>query len=1561
MLDWDSTAVPYCLRKRECPTEFPCVHILNKHKLLSISLFAMAEEKGNSVNPTTRPGTAELALLGAARGSGAKSDSFAHVDAMLPQNFKVPEGFEETAGLTWSQMSKRLQGIKLPPMPTSDEIQYEFWAQEVLQICIKSKLNFELGKELMVDAFNDAKTFTPLPLSATTFEELKNDMARILFPVGRPFYKLQREIETCPRATSIEAIYSWLFPRLAAYVSIGRRHGNVCTLSEEGLTDLFLNALPRDLYICVEDKDPQPFTWTNVNRIAIRAEKIRANAERESSGVYAVETAAPADDETRKRRREDEPMKKDAKNVGNCFSCGGSHFRKDCEYRNARCRQCQKIGHIQAVCRNFVIKDENERIRAGAVNKTTGTEFFVKSDATQKDQLGTVDNVLSRLMDKVKRAQETSKNRREKKKREAGWTRKRKVVDHPVMAVEEKISDDLATLAELLVDTFDREETESSDEVAAADTAAVVGSAVTAIRVPAKIAGKEISCIADSGAGYCIMPKDVVEELGLKRVGGSMRFAGLGTRTGYLLEPVDVTVGSRTICVNFYEADLQCRPLLGVEALRKFNFVVDVSYNRLLDADDYAVIATGEETAPADAVLIENSRQGPEDLIYQNSQTLSVLLSAVPESIRAIVLDIFLENRSCWESPQIGKASVQVTLTPIGKPVRQRLRPVNEVKKAALDSILTKLLEKGVIRESDSQWGSNVVLVPKSNGSWRLCVDYRDVNKVLKFDSYPIPHLVSGLQRICHASVFCTIDLESGFWNLPLCEDSKEVTTFLTHRGTFEFNVLPFGLNKSPGAFQRLMDRVFSDFDQHEVFIYVDDIVIAARTIDDGCKLLNKVLQRLCEHGLFININKVNLFQSKVRVLGHVVGGGGISADPEKVRAIQDAKPPTDRSTLRSFLGMAGYLRKFTPFFAEIAAPLTALMKKKAKWTWGSAQSEAFEHLKLELAQKVMLSAPCGNGPFAILTDASDVGIGAALFQEQNGELVLLECASKRLTDTERRWDVREREAYAIKYSLEKFRDYLAGSEVEVYSDHESLRWMDKSDVGKVQRWSLFIQQFRVKIFHLPGLSNDIADFLSRSPVDDEETERIVEKMKCPYAAAADGSAPPAPATMRYDVPSLPRAEHFQEAYKSIPDDEQRDIVKGIDKMYYHVHTRRLYIPPPLRDAMIFWFHASRFGGHAGINRCLRRMKCAVWWPRMASDVRDFVNKCLLCAMNAPLPRLPSFRGILSRPQLFQLISLDFVGPHSWGSLKVNFVVIIDHASRFVFARPVPGHTTDQAIQVLREFWVPTFGAPQAILCDNGSAFKANQFKEFVLVELSAALIFTSPYYPQGNAINESCHQSLNRSLKLASSQHADDFPTCLADAVAVHNAIPHSSTGFSPYCMLFGDEPVFPGWQRLKPRTTRRLRGSVRREARHRQMIRHALEVERQVVDSREFKEDDWIVHVLGDYEKMKSTSSGENGISAAYDANWSLPCKVLEVSPHTLVVAELGYPATKRQVPRSQVRLLQGPVPPVLVDLNIEAITALKPRYIRHRSGGPSRAVDWSEIVDKSATAGGKRARGE
>ena len=397
-----------------------------------------------------------------------------------------------------------------------------------------------------------------------------------------------------------------------------------------------------------------------------------------------------------------------------------------------------------------------------------------------------------------------------------------------------------------------------------------------------------------------------------------------------------------------------------------------------------------------------------------------------------------------------------------------------------------KMRETGVIEPSESPWASPVVLVRKKDGSLRYCIDYRQLNKVTKKDSYPLPNMQDCLDSLGKAKYFSTMDLSSGYWQVGNTEEAKLKSAFYgVGGGLWQFKVMPFGLCNAPATFERLMERVLGQLQWQICLCYIDDILVYSTTISEHLERLETVLSRLDQAHLKLKPKKCHFFQSKVTFLGHVVSADGISTDPAKIDKVVNCPNPTNIHEVRSMVGFMSYYRRFIPHFSELAKPLVTLTEKDKRFSWGPDQEKSVVALKEALCSAPVLAYPLPDEPFILDTDASDVGIGAVLSQIQNGEERVIAYGSRSLTKAEKNYCVTRREMLAVVYFTDYYRHFLLGHPFRVRTDNSAVRYMNSmtyKPVGQIARWLEKLQSFDFMTEHRPGRQHSNADGLSRPP-----------------------------------------------------------------------------------------------------------------------------------------------------------------------------------------------------------------------------------------------------------------------------------------------------------------------------------------------------------------------------------------------------------------------------------------------------------------------------------------------
>lgn len=452
-------------------------------------------------------------------------------------------------------------------------------------------------------------------------------------------------------------------------------------------------------------------------------------------------------------------------------------------------------------------------------------------------------------------------------------------------------------------------------------------------------------------------------------------------------------------------------------------------------------------------------------------------------------------------------------------PFKHKARPIHPNDLEAVRRHLEELLEAGIIRESESSYSSPIVVVRKKNGDIRLCIDYRKLNMQTIKDAYALPNLEETFSALRGSKWFSVLDLKSGYYQIELEEKDKHKTAFVCPLGFWEFNRMPQGITNAPGTFQRLMEKCMGDINLSEVLVFLDDLIVFSGTLEEHERRLLHVLGRLKEYGLKLSLDKCKFFQTSVKYLGHIVSKDGVETDPQKIEAIKTWPSPQNLKELRSFLGFSGYYRRFIKDYAKLVKPLNELTvgypplrrgckvksnektyldpKEPFGGRWTDDCQQAFKTLIDNLTRAPVLGFADPGLPYVLHTDASTTGLGAALYQEQDGVLRVIAYASRGLSRSEARYPAHKLEFLALKWAVtEKFCDYLYGSNFKVITDSNPLTYIltsAKLDATSY-RWLSALSTFSFTLHYRPGRSNLDADALSRRPHGDLVNDATSQK-----------------------------------------------------------------------------------------------------------------------------------------------------------------------------------------------------------------------------------------------------------------------------------------------------------------------------------------------------------------------------------------------------------------------------------------------------------------------------------
>lgn len=704
-----------------------------------------------------------------------------------------------------------------------------------------------------------------------------------------------------------------------------------------------------------------------------------------------------------------------------------------------------------------------------------------------------------------------------------------------------------------------------------------------------------------------------------------------------------------------------------------------------------------------------------------------------------------------------------------------------------------ELLSNDIIEESCSPWSSPILLVEKKNGKFRMCVDYRLLNKNTVPCAYPLPRIKDIFNRLKTANFISSLDLESGYHQIPMARESIPLTAFtVPGKGLFQFKRMPSGLCNAPATFQSTMEHILRPVLGRFVFVYLDDIIIFSETYDEHVRHLKEVFRLLRDAGLRINWEKCQFLQPYVEYLGHVVGQGEIRVIPKKVEAVLNLPPPTRRKEVRSFLGLVNWYRSFIKNCAGKSAPLSRLLQKDVKFVWTEREQNAFDLLKKCLTEAPVLVCPDFNQKFEIHVDASLIGVGAVLIQRKNRKERVVAYASKTLNRQQRNWSTTERELYAIVFGIETFREYVDGSKFLVVSDHAPLQWLHslKNPSGKLARWITKLGQFNFEVIHRKGKHNVVPDCLSRAPYHELPVATDVNDKDIELSAV--DLPPNVDFSIIQDVWYRDKILANPNSYPAFSVRDHLIFKKALD-LETKNEVSKLVIPSDFRNTLLEIHHDS-VGAHLGVKKTFMRLQKQYYWPLMYPYVKSYIDRCELCqrykAKNTVPPGLMAEYERSFKPGT--AYSLDIVGPLPMTHRNNRFIITaVDLASRWPVAIPVPSGTSRAIARVLEDHIIWELGCPEFIVVDNGTPFTGKALKN-LCDKYKIRIHHVPKYCPQTNQV-ERHHRTLGTALAIFSRNDTRDWDNNLKCILhAIRNSV-SESTNFSPSLLTFGREMPMP------------------------------------------------------------------------------------------------------------------------------------------------------------------------
>lgn len=921
-------------------------------------------------------------------------------------------------------------------------------------------------------------------------------------------------------------------------------------------------------------------------------------------------------------------------------------------------------------------------------------------------------------------------------------------------------------------------------------------SSLSTIRLHGFLKRQEIQILVDSGSTHSFISTDLVNKLKL---------------TAQVVSPLLVSVADGnqvvvdTICngvpysIQGHQFTSNLRPfniggadlILGVDWLKQYNPITfDYQHYHVAINKDGVVVKLQGDMATSTLQIITGKQlskllksgssisQGC--ICFLTSTSLAeqkLQKSPVLQPIQQLLTQyhhVFSEPKGM---PPVRSHDHKIPLLEGSQPFNQRSYKVPYIQKAEIEKQIKEMLNSGIIQKSTSPYASPIILVKKKDGTWRMCVDYRQLNDRTVKNKYPIPLIDELLDELKGASWFTKLDLRSGYHQIRVAPDDIFKTAFKTHHGLYEFKVMPFGLTNAPATFQALMNEIFEDQLRKNVLVFFDDILIYSDSLHNHLLHLEMVLQKLHNHSLYAKESKCLFGQRQLEYLGHIISSQGVATDPSKVQAMLEWPIPVNIKQLRGFLGLTGYYRRFVQNYGLISRPLTELLKK-GSFQWNDRAAVAFTQLKKAMSTTPVLTLPDYTQPFVVEVDACDNGIGAVLMQKGRPLAFL----SKGLAPKHQKLSTYEKELLAVVLATQKWRTYLQGHHFIIKTDHQSLKYLLEQKLTTLmqQKWLAKLMGLDYEIVYKKGKENVVADALSRLPTD-HSTGKLLQISVVQHSWLSD--------VLQSYEGDLQAKGILTDLAAQTADARTYQYCKGLIQKEGKIFVGSA---SNMRRQILWELHDSPHGGHSGQEATFHKVSQFFFWPGLRKDVEEYVKSCDICQR---VKTGTTFPGGLLQPlpvptQIWEDVSLDFIEGLPKSGDANCILVVIDRFTKVGHFIPLshPFSATTVAQHFLDNIY-KLHGMPKTITSDRDRVFTSQFWRELFRL-VGTKLQLSTSYHPQTDGQTERLNRCIEQFLRCMVSHRPKLWGKWLPLAQWWYNTTYNSAIRRSPYEALYGTQP---------------------------------------------------------------------------------------------------------------------------------------------------------------------------